>query len=125
MNNKKILSLIAVGAASLFMFQLSAQDSPITRTEYNRMDSVQGVYKRDQVQTQKAEDLQNMTDAKNDQSETKAKAKEAQRIEAEANDAAKQSKNALKSEKKAQKQRKKADKQADKAKASRDKSNLN
>ena len=125
MNNKKILSLIAVGAASLFTFQLSAQDSPITRTEYNRMDSLQGAYDRDEVQTQKAEDLQNMTDAKNDQSETKAKAKEAQRIEGEANDAAKQSKNALKSEKKAQKQRKKADKQADKAKASRDKSNLN
>lgn len=125
MNNKKIFSLIAAGAASLFTLQLSAQDTPMSRTEYNRMDSVQGVYKRDQVQTQKAEDLQNMTDAKNERSETKAKAKEAQRIEGEANDAAKQSKNALKSEKKAQKQRNKADKQADKAKASREKSDLN
>ena len=125
MTYKKILSLIAVSAASLFAFELFAQDAPISKFEYNRMDSLQTIYKRDQAQAQKADDLEKMTDAKNDQSETKAKAKEAQRIEGEADDAAKQSKSALKSEKKAQKQRKQADRQAEKAKAARDKSDLN
>jgi hypothetical protein len=125
MKYKKILSLIVVSAASLFAFELFAQDSPVSKSEYKRMDSVQATYERDQVQTQRAEDVEKMNDAKNERSETKAKAKEAQRVEEEADDAAKQSKNALKTEKKAQKLRKKADKQADKAEEARDKSDLN
>ena len=55
----------------------------------------------------------------------KPKAKEAQRIEDEAADAAKAIQRCLKTEKKAQKSRKKADKQAEKAEAARDKSDLN
>ncbi len=125
MKYKNILTLIAVSAASFFTFELSAQDSPVSKFEYKQMDSIQAVYERDKAQTQRAEDVEKMTDAKNEQSETKAKAKEAARIEGEADDAAKQSKNALKSEKKAQKQRKQADKQAEKAEAARDKSDLN
>jgi hypothetical protein len=125
MKYKKILSLIAVSAASLFTFELFAQDSPVSKFEYKQMDSAKSVYDRDKAQTQRAEDVEKMTDAKNEQSETKAKAKEAGRIEEEADDAAKQSKNALKSEKKAQKQRRKADKQAEKAETARDKSDLN
>jgi hypothetical protein len=125
MKYTKILSLIAVGAASLFTAESFAQDTPISKVEYNRMDSAQAVYDRDQVQTQKAEDVEKMNAAKNERSETKAKAKEAQRVTDEADDAAKQSKNALKAEKKAQKLRKEADKQAEKAEKARDKSDLN
>ena len=125
MKYKKILSLVAVSAASLFAFELFAQDSSVSKGEYNRADSVQSVYDRDQAQTQKATDAEKMTDAKNEQVETKAKQKEAQRVENEADDAAKQSKDAVKTEKKAQKLRKKADKQAKEAEAARDKSDLN
>ena len=88
-------------------------------------DSFESVYKRDQAQTQKAKDAEAMRDVKSEQVETKAKAKEAERIEGEAQDAAKQSKNELKTEKKAQKLRKQADKQAEKAEQARDKSDLN
>jgi hypothetical protein len=128
MKYTKILSLIAVSAASLFTFELFAQDTqdtPVSKFEYNRADSLKAIYERDQAQTQKADDVEKMNDAKNERSETKAKAKEAQRIEDEADDAAKQSKNALKTEKKAQKLRKQADKQAEKAETARDKSDLN
>jgi hypothetical protein len=125
MRYKKIITVVAVSAASLFSYELLAQDTPIGSSEYKRMDSVQTVYERDQVQTQKSEDLQRLKDAKSERSETKAKAKEADRIEDEANDAAKQSKNALKAEKKAQKLRKEADEQSKKAEEARDKSDRN
>jgi hypothetical protein len=125
MKYKKILSLMMVSATSLFALETFAQDSPVSKVEYNRADSLQAVYERDEAQTQKADDVEKMNDAKNEQTETKAKAKEAQRIEEEADDAAKQSKNALKAEKKAQKSRKAATKQAEKAEAARDKSDLN
>jgi uncharacterized protein (DUF3084 family) len=124
MKYKKILSLMMVSATSLFALETFAQDS-VSKVEYNRADSLQAVYERDEAQTQKADDVEKMNDAKNEQTETKAKAKEAQRIEEEADDAAKQSKNALKAEKKAQKSRKAATKQAEKAEAARDKSDLN
>jgi hypothetical protein len=126
MKYKTILSFLFVTAASLSSFELLAQpESSMSKIEYDRMDSLQAVYKRDQIQTQKAEDAETIRDAKADQVETEAKAKEADRVEDEAQDAAKQSKTALKTEKKAQKLRKDADKQADKAKAAREKSDLN
>ena len=126
MKHKKIFSFLIVTAASLFTFELFAQsEPPMSKVEYNRMDSLQAAYKRDQVQTQKAEDADAMREVKTEQAETKAKAKEAERVNDEAQDAAKQSKNALKTEKKAQKLRKQADKQAEKAETARDKSDLN
>jgi len=126
MKYKTILSFLVVIAASLCTFELFAQpESSMSKIEYDRIDSLQAVYKRDQVQAQKAQDTEAMRDAKADQVETEAKAKEADRIEDEAQDAAKQSKNALKTEKEAQKLRKRADKQAEKAKAAREKSDLN
>jgi len=125
MKYTKFLTLLIVIAAPLFTCQLFAQSTPMTKAEYNSMDSSQAVYERDQVQAQKTKDAELLQDAKTEQSDTKAKAKEAERIDDEAQDAAKQSKNALKSEKKAQKSRKQADKQAKKAEAARDKSDLN
>ena len=126
MKYKTILSTITLNAALLFAFESLGQElPPITKGEINRMDSIQSVYKKDQVQTQKAEEVEKMTEVKNEQSAAKAKAKEAQRVEDEADDAAKQSSDALKAEKKAQKSRQKADKQAEKAETARDKSDLN
>ena len=124
MNYKTIFTALTLNAALLFTFELLAQ-APPTKMEINRMDSIQTSYERDKAQTQKAEEVDKMTDVKNENSEAKAKAKEAHRVEEEASDAAKQSSNALKAEKKAQKSRMKADKQAEKAEKARDKSDLN
>ena len=126
MTYKTILSTITLSAASIFIGELYAQQlPPLTKTEYNHMDSLQTAYKRDQVQTQKSQDVEKMHDVKTEQADAKAKSKEADRIQDEAADAAKQSNDAVKTEKKAQKLRKKADKQAKKAEAARDKSDLN
>ena len=126
MKYKKLLSFLIVAAGSLATFELFAQsDTTMSKVEYDRMDSLEAVYKRDEAQTQKAKEADAISDAKSEQVETQAKAKEAERIDDEAQDAAKQSKAALKTEKKAQKLRKNADKQADKAKAAREKSDLN
>ncbi len=126
MTYKTILSTITLSAASIFIGESYAQQlPPITKSEYNHMDSAQAAYKKDQVQTQKTQDVEKMSDAKTEQADAKAKSKEADRIQDEAADAAKQSNDAVKSEKKAQKQRRKADKQAEKAEAARDKSDLN
>jgi hypothetical protein len=126
MTYKTILSTITLSAASIFIGESYAQQlPPITKSEYNHMDSAQAAYKKDQVQTQKTQDVEKMSDAKTEQADAKAKSKEADRIQDEASDAAKQSNDAVKSEKKAQKQRRKADKQAEKAEAARDKSDLN
>lgn len=121
---KTILSF-TFGALSLFAFDVSAQQTEVSKEEYNRADSTKATYERDQIQTQRQEDVEKMTDAKNERSATKAKAKEAQRIENEANDAAKESKNALRAERKAQKARKQADKQAHDADDARKKSDQN
>ena len=126
MKYKKILSFVVIMAASLLTLELFAQaESSMSKVEYNRIDSLQAIYKRDQAQTQKAKDTDAMQDVKAERAETKAKAKESARIDDEAQDAAKQSKSALKKEKKAQKLRRQADKQAEKAEAARDKSDLN
>ena len=126
MKYKKIILTLTLTAASLFTFQAFAQSSqPMSKGQYDSIESSQAAYKRDQVQTQKDKNAEAISDAKADRSDTKAKAKEAARIDDEAQDAAKQSKNALKAEKKAQKLRKKADQQADKAEKARDKSDLN
>lgn len=125
MKTIKIILPLTIGALSLFTISAFAQQTEVTKDEYNRADSTKAVYERDQIQNQRQEDTERMNDAKNERSETKAKAKEAQRIENDANDAAKESKNALKAERKAQKARKQADKQAHDAEDARAKSNQN
>ena len=110
MKHKAIILTLA--AASFFAGQAFAQDS-------NVMTPAQ------EAQVQNRNDENRMADAKLDRKETKAKAKEARRIENEANDAAHQSKHALKAERKAQKSRKQANQQAQKASNARDKSDKN
>ena len=79
----------------------------------------------EQINDQETLDKERMADAKSDKKATKAKAKEAQRVESDANDAARESKNAYRAEKQAQKARRTADKKAKSAEKARDKSNQN
>ncbi len=117
--------ILTLAAASFFAGQAFAQDSNVmTQAQRERKDSVQTATHQE-AQVQNRNDENRMADAKLDRKETKAKAKEARRVENEANDAAHQSKNALKAERKAQKSRKQANQQAQKASDARDKSNKN
>lgn len=128
MKNKIKISVVALSvmACTLFSIESQSQELPVmTKTEHERIDSLEKVKEREQIQSQRADDVDKLNEMKNERSETKAKAKEAQRVEEEANDAARESKNALKSEKKAQKNRKQADKQATKAEEAREKSDQN
>lgn len=74
---------------------------------------------------EKENDSNRIASAKEARRETKAKAKEAKRIQRDADDAAKQSKEALKAEERAQQSRKDADAQSKKALDARAKSNEN
>jgi hypothetical protein len=117
--------IFTLAAATLFAGQAFAQNSNVmTQAQRDRKDSVETATQQE-AQVQNRNDENRMADAKLDRKETKAKAKEAQRIENEANDAARQSKNALKAERKAQKSRKQADQQSKKASSARDKSDKN
>jgi hypothetical protein len=117
--------IFTLAAASLFVSQAFAQSNvDMTQAQVDRKDSVEAAAHQE-AQLQNRKDENRMADAKLDRTETKAKAKEAQRVENEASDAAHQSKNAVKAERKAQKSRKQADKQAKKASEAIDKSNKN
>ena len=61
-----------------------------------------------EAQTQDTKDKNRMADAKEDQKRTKAKAKNAQRIESDANDAARESRYAVRAEQKAAQAREKS-----------------
>lgn len=94
-----------LGASSLFTYELYAQDNNrAAKREQNRKNSLQRVDQKLQDQ-QRLDDKNTMDDAKNASFQSKAKAKEAQRIEKDANNASIQSKRALKMEKNAQKAR--------------------
>ena len=97
--------------------QVMAQDV----TEMNRIKRE----KADSVIRQQRKDSDHMSDLKTKRMETRRKAKEAQKIERDANTSAKESRIAYKSEKRAQKARIKADKQANKAKKAKDVSDKN
>lgn len=66
-----------------------------------------------------------MADVKKERAQTRAKAKESQRVSGDAEDAAKQSRQAVRAEKRAQKSRERADRQAEKAEKARIKSDGN
>src|SRR5688572_18091356 len=101
MKHKTII--LTMAAASFFTGQAMAQSSDdMTQAQRDHRDSVE-IATRQEAQVQNRKDENKIADAKFDQKETEAKAKEAQRVGDEANDAARQSKNALKAERKAQK----------------------
>ena len=103
-------------AGTFLISELYAQE----QREVTQNDTV-----TEQVKNQETLDAERISNAKSDKKATKAKAKEARRVESDANDAARESKNAYRAEKKAQKSRKKADKQAESAENARNKSDQN
>ena len=116
---------MAVAATFMCTTQTFAQSgSDMTHAERDKKDSVETATLME-AQTQDTRDKNRMADAKEDQKRTKAKAKNAQRIESDANDAARESRYAVRAERKAQKSRKQADKQEEKAAQAREKSNNN
>jgi hypothetical protein len=121
-----IILVLSLAALVLFTSESNGQErTEMSKGEQDRLDSLQTLYKRDEIRAQREKDENTIADAKQDKRETKAKAKEAQRIEREANDAARESRYALRTEKKAQKARKNADAQAKKALKARNRSDKN
>ena len=94
--------------------------------EDSKIDSLATASNQKQaVEDQDRKNAENLSDLKSEKMETRATAKEAQRVEDEANDAARESKIAYRQEKKAQKARQQADKQSKKAAQARTKSDKN
>jgi hypothetical protein len=115
----KIYTLIltlALSGLSVLTTELSAQHSWQAEN-----DSIQAANeKATMVREQKEEDATRLSDAKDAQRKTKAKAKETRRVNRDASIAAKEAKNAVRAERKAQKSRKDADRQARKAVQAKD-----
>lgn len=119
--------LFSVAIVLVAVSGVSAQDTTnLTEEQNSRFDSLQKSYDEEQTRSQQAaEDSESLSDLKSEKRLTREKAKEARRIEKEANDAAMESRRAYKSEKKAQNARKQADKQSKKADRARDISDQN
>ena len=125
MKYNKIILSVALGTLSFFSVEVTAQyRNDMSKAETAKRDSLE-IVSQNEIRAQDTRDETRMADAKLDRKQSKAKAKDAQRIERDASDAAQESKYAVRTEKKAQKSRKKADKQAEKAAKARDKSDSN
>jgi hypothetical protein len=111
----------------LFISPLSvcAQDRDMmSKSEIAKMDSTESAnLKADQLQ--ETNDENRMTEAKLDRKQTRAKSKDAQRVEREASSAARESRAAVRTERKAQKARKAATRQEKRASDARAKSDKN
>ena len=123
MKLKALISTFALGGLSFFALHAVAQEQPVSNTEYQDQDSARNANERQAEQV--VQDAESMKDLKQERAETRTKAKEARRVERDANDAAMESRNAYRTEKKAQRTRKNADAQAKKARKARDKSDEN
>jgi hypothetical protein len=125
MKTKNVFSRLIIGSLFLLPLAAYAQDrSTMSKDQIDKMDSVElATMKAGELQ--KANDQNRMDEAKLNRKQTKAKAKDAKRVEEEASNAARESKAELRAEKKAQKSRKEATKQAKTASDARDKSNEN
>lgn len=127
---KMIILPLAITALVFGSLDLKSQDRMQAKSETVSPGVVNVAHQQDSVELAQARNLQDrneerMADAKKERTESRAKAKESQRISNEADDAAKQSRQAVRAEKRAQKFRDKADKQARKAEEARKKSDGN
>jgi hypothetical protein len=125
MKFKTVIVTVGLFALSLFACELYGQEGvELSKSEQERIDSQA---KKDvQVQEQQSSDNKEaMDNAKDAKVESKANAKEAQRVGRDATAASRESKKALQMERKAQKARKNADSQSQKASDARDKSDDN
>jgi hypothetical protein len=131
MKKKYTVITLAFSALSLFSAQLYGQaqyeygaHEIARRDSLNTADSLNRISEKER-QASQAKDESTLADYRYDRNQTKAKAREAQRVESEANAAAKESRNALRSEKKAQRARRDADRQAERASRARIRSDRN
>ena len=131
MKKNSIVITLAFGALSLLSSQLYGQaryergERQIAqRDSLNTADSLNRISENER-QAAKAKDESTLADYRDDRNLTKEKAREAQRVQSDANTAARESRNALRSEKKAQKARRDADRQAERASRARVRSDRN
>lgn len=112
-----VLALILPALVFLNIHDVVAQETAAERAaEKERIDSlVIAIDQKEVIEENQRENSEELSNLKSEKRNTKAKAKEAQRIEGEANDAARESKSAYRKEKKAQRTRESADKQSKKA----------
>jgi hypothetical protein len=120
-----IYSIAVLGILLISPFCLSAQDrDTMSKIEIAKMDSTESSNaKADQLQ--KTTDENRLAEAKLDRKQTRAKSKDAQRVEREASSAARESRAAVRAERKAQKSRQQATRQAKRAADARAKADKN
>ncbi len=125
MKNKNVVWTVAFSVLSLFSAELYGQEqNEVGKTQIGHADSLDAASQKE-IQTRKAKDESTIADYRYDRNRTKAKAKEAQRVQSEANTAARESRYALRAERRAQKARRDADRQAEKASNARVRSDRN
>jgi hypothetical protein len=125
MKNKDVVISLIASTFCLMPFFGNAQDREnMSRNEISRMDSLELVTSKAE-QVQKSDDESRLAEAKLDRKQTRAKSKDAKRVEKDASVAARESRNALRAEKKAQKSRKAATRQSKKASDARERSDRN
>jgi hypothetical protein len=125
MDYKAIIITLGMSAAIFYAGEVRAQDdSEISKSHQQAKDSLQRI-SANEARLQKTNDETRMTAAKHDKKQTKAKAKNARRIENDANTAARESRSAMRAERRAQKSRRQANDQAEKASKARNKSDRN
>lgn len=124
----KVTNISSILVLSLFsiapLFTQAQERDTMSRVEIAKMDSVEASNLRAD-QLEKTNDENRLSEAKLDRKQTRAKSKDAKRVEKEASSAARESRAAVRAEKKAQKSRKDATKQAKRASDARAKSDKN
>lgn len=128
MKKKIVMYAFLLPVVFLFIGHCAIAQDPTARSheDNERIDSLVTAYNQQKAtEDQDRKNSENLSDLKSEKSETKAKAREAQRVEGEANDAARESKIAYRQERKAQKAREQADKQSKKATRAKTKSDKN
>jgi hypothetical protein len=124
MKANTIFTILVTVVALLPRYAHTQDRDTMSKVQIAKMDSTDSAnQKADQLQ--KTNDETRMAEVKQDRKQTRAKSKDAQRVEREASDAARESKAAVRTEKKAQKSRKEATKQAKPAADAREKSDKN
>jgi Skp family chaperone for outer membrane proteins len=128
MKRKRLIyALLLPAICFCITYSATAQNSNgISYDENARVDSLADANAKDEVaEDLKRQNSKNLSELKSEKRESKAKAKEAQRVEDDANHAARESKIAYRKEKKAQRVREQADKQSKSAQKARTKSDKN
>ena len=107
--------MLVLGSSVLLVREVTGQDLvTLQQRQTKSIDSLADV-RNEQANVQKKTDEQTLSDLKDNRSDTRHQAKEAQRAETNASNSAKESKSAYKMERKAQKARRRADSQTKKA----------